>query len=156
MGPRDIQKKLDGSQPSGACEVSATCRKVRKLSSHPCPLTLAVLAPHHILGRYGHTMLLRTADASLYLFGGLDGRGQFLNDLWKFKLDPGDYECDWHELFPAQSMAGQYSSRDTNPLTPRRRGQVPLPLPSLYCCNNLRRCQDSPAAAPATLPPCPT
>jgi hypothetical protein len=70
-------------------------------------------------------MLLRAADASLYLFGGLDGRGQFLNDLWKFKLDPGDYECDWHEIFPAQSMAGQYSSRDTHPLTPRRRGQVP-------------------------------
>lgn len=88
-------------------------------------LASAALALSHLLHRYGHTMLLRSVDSSLYMFGGLDGRGQFLNDLWKFKLDPGPYECDWQELFPAQSMADQYLSRDTHPLTTRRRGQVP-------------------------------
>ena len=75
--------------------------------------------------RYGHTMMLRPAESSLYMFGGLDGRGQFLNDFWRFKLDPGQYECDWQELFPAQTLAQQYSSRDTNPNTPKRRGDVP-------------------------------
>ncbi len=77
---------------------------------------------HH---RYGHTLLLRAADSSLYLFGGLDGRGNFLNDLWQFKLDPGQYECDWEELFAAQTLAGQYASRDTSATTPKRRGLVP-------------------------------
>ncbi len=61
----------------------------------------------------------------MYLFGGLDGRGQFLNDLWRFKLAPSDLECDWQELFPSQSLAQQYSSRDTLQSTAARRGVVP-------------------------------
>jgi hypothetical protein len=82
-------------------------------------------APPAPTGRYGHTLLLRPADSSLYLFGGLDGRGRFLNDLWQFKLDPGQYECDWQELFTTQALAEQYASRDTSATTPKRRGQVP-------------------------------
>jgi hypothetical protein len=70
-------------------------------------------------------MLLRAAESSLYIFGGLDGRGQFLNDLWKFKLAPGQYECDWQELYKAQTLAEQYQSRDNHPTTAKRRGQVP-------------------------------
>jgi hypothetical protein len=79
--------------------------------------------PFH--NRYGHTLLLRDADSSLYLFGGLDGQGRFLNDLWQFKMDPSQLECDWQELFAVQTLADQYASRDTVLTTPKRRGQVP-------------------------------
>ncbi len=66
------------------------------------------LTPCH---RHGHTLVLRSSEMALYLFGGLDGRGQFLNDLWRFKLSPSSLECDWQELFPPQTLAQQCVSR---------------------------------------------
>jgi hypothetical protein len=144
LGARKIQKGVGepqhaeaGAMPPTRWQVQCQCCRSLHPSSPRIPhratsnsaLSLVAIPsstpPPAPTGRYGHTLLLRPADSSLYLFGGLDGRGRFLNDLWQFKLDPGQYECDWQELFTTQALAEQYASRDTSATTPKRRGQVP-------------------------------
>ncbi len=106
-------KPVPCKQPVGRCAATTQplCVHAAIMCARNFNLPNVPLAPYSALilrNRHGHTLLLRSTEMALYLFGGLDGRGRFLNDLWRFKLSPSDLECDWQEIFPPQSLAEQY------------------------------------------------